>query len=108
LAVGAHPQAGPPECTHSPTARAQGIAGLQIVIFSHERYAYRFPAQQVSTIKQALPCGDYGLVIDGQLITSVERESLADLVTILTGGKLRYQVAGLAALPRAAVVVEDR
>lgn len=41
-------------------------------------------------------------------LASVERKSLADLVTSLTSGKLRYQVADLAALPRAAVVVEDR
>ena len=38
----------------------------------------------------------------------MERKSLADLVASLTGGKLRYQVGDLAALPRAAVVVEDR
>jgi ERCC4 domain len=92
----------------TPTARAQGIAQLRIVIDSHERYAYRFSSQQVSTIRQALPCGDYGLIVDGQLIASVERKSLADLVASLTGGKLRYQVADLSALPRAAVVVEDR
>jgi hypothetical protein len=56
----------------------------------------------------ALPCGDYGLIVDGRLIASVERKSLADLVATLTGGKLRYQIADLSALPRAAVVVEDR
>jgi ERCC4-type nuclease len=38
----------------------------------------------------------------------VERKSLTDLVSSLTGGKLRYALADLAALPRAAVVVEDR
>jgi len=38
----------------------------------------------------------------------VERKSLVDLVASLTSGKLRYLVADLAALPRAAVVVEDR
>ncbi|CQD24016.1 ERCC4-type nuclease [Mycobacterium lentiflavum] len=92
----------------TPTARARGIAELQIVIDSHERYAYRFSGQQVSTIRQALPCGDYGLIVDGQLIASVERKSLADLVASLTSGKLRYQVADLSALPRAAVVIEDR
>ncbi|MGV0872062.1 ERCC4 domain-containing protein [Mycolicibacterium sp. XJ879] len=92
----------------TPTARAQGIDELQIVIDSHERYAYRFGTQQVSTVQRALPCGDYGLVVDGQLVASVERKSLADLVSSLTSGKLRYQVADLAALPRAAVVVEDR
>ena len=92
----------------TPTARAQGIDSVQIVVDSHEQYPYRFASQQVATVKRALPCGDYGIVDDGRLIASVERKSLADLVAGLTGGKLRYQVADLAALPRAAVVVEDR
>lgn len=92
----------------TPTARAQGIDGLQIVVDSHEQYAYRFAGQQVVTVKRALPCGDYGIVEDDRLIASVERKSLADLVASLISGKLRYQVADLAALPRAAVVVEDR
>lgn len=92
----------------TPAARAQGIDELQIVVDSHERYAYKFTSQQADTVKRALPCGDYGLLIDGTLVASVERKSLADLVSSLTGGKLRYQLADLAALPRAAVVVEDR
>ena len=92
----------------TPTARAQGIEGLQILVDSHERYAYQFGTQQASTVQRALPCGDYGLDVDGRLVASVERKSLADLVSSLTSGKLRYQVADLAALPRAAVVVEDR
>jgi hypothetical protein len=92
----------------TPTARAAGIPDLQIVIDSHEQYPYRFATQQVSTVKRALPCGDYGLVLDGVLVASVERKSLVDLVASLTGGKLRYQVAELATLPRAALVVEDR
>lgn len=92
----------------TPTARAHGIEQLQIVVDSHEQYAYRFATQQVTTVKRALPCGDYGVVLDGQLVASVERKSLADLVSSLTGGKLRYQVGDLAALPRAAVVIEDR
>ncbi len=92
----------------TPAARAQGIDELQIVVDSHERYAYKFASQQVTTVQRALPCGDYGLVVDGTLVASVERKSLADLVSSLVGGKLRYQLADLAALPRAAIVVEDR
>ena len=92
----------------TPTARAAGIAELEITVDSHERYAYRFGGRQVRTVKRALPCGDYGLVAAGRLIASVERKSLADLVASLTGGKLRYALAELAALPRAAVVIEDR
>jgi hypothetical protein len=92
----------------TPSARAAGVADLEIVVDSHEQYAYRFGGQQVSTVKRALPCGDYGLVVAGRLVASVERKSLADLVASLTSGKLRYALAELAALPRAAVVVEDR
>jgi hypothetical protein len=92
----------------TPTARAAGIPVLEIVVDSHEQYAYHFTGQQVVTVKRALPCGDYGLVVDGRLVASVERKSLPDLVASLTGGKLRYALAELAALPQAAVVVEDR
>jgi ERCC4 domain len=92
----------------TPAARAAGIADLQIVADSHEQYPYRFAAQQVTVVRRALPCGDYGVVVGGRLIASVERKSLADLVSSLTSGKLRYALAELAALPRAAVVVEDR
>ncbi|WP_343602052.1 ERCC4 domain-containing protein [Mycobacterium sp.] len=92
----------------TPTARAQGIEELQILVDAHEQYPYRFSTQQAGTLRRALPCGDYGIVVDGLLVASVERKSLVDLVASLTGGKLRYQVADLAALPRAAVVVEDR
>ena len=45
---------------------------------------------------------------DGRLVAAVERKSLADLVSSVTNGKLRYALGDLAALPRAAVVVEDR
>lgn len=92
----------------TPTARAQGIDEIQIVVDSHERYPYKFPTQRVTTVRQGLQCGDYGLIVDGALVASVERKSLSDLVSSLTGGKLRFQIADLATLPRAAVVVEDR
>jgi hypothetical protein len=92
----------------TPTARAAGIAGLQIVVDSHEQYAYRFATQQVILSQRGLPCGDYGVVVGGRLVAAVERKSLVDLVASLTSGKLKFAVAELAALPRAAVVVEDR
>jgi hypothetical protein len=92
----------------TPTARAAGIAELEIVVDSHEQYPYRFTGQQARTVRRALPCGDYGLSIGGRLVAAIERKSLSDLVTSLTNGTLRYAIADLAALPRAAVVVEDR
>ncbi len=91
-----------------PTARAAGIPDLTIVVDSHERYAYRFADQQVQIRTAPLPCGDYGLEVDGVLSASVERKSLADLVSSLTDGRLRFALGELAALPRAAVVVEER
>ncbi|WP_395727569.1 ERCC4 domain-containing protein [Nakamurella sp.] len=92
----------------TPTARAAGIADLQIVVDTREQYAYRFATQQVTTSRRALPCGDYGLIVGDRLIAAVERKSLTDLVSSLTGGKLSFAVGELAALPRAALVVEDR
>jgi hypothetical protein len=91
-----------------PTARAGGFTDFEIVVDSHERYAYRFPGQQVRTVVRTLPCGDYGVTIDGRIVTSVERKSLADLASSVTNGTLRFAIAELAALPRAAVVVEER
>jgi hypothetical protein len=91
-----------------PTARAAGIKQLEIVVDAHERYAYRFAGQQVQTTKRPLPCGDYGMMLEGKLVASVERKSLPDLISSLTNGTLRYALGDLAALPRAAVVVEDR
>jgi hypothetical protein len=91
-----------------PTARAAGIAELEIVVDSHEQYPYRFANQQARTVRRALSSGDYGLIVGGRLVAAVERKSLADLVASVTGGKLRYALADLAALPRAAVVVEER
>lgn len=91
-----------------PTARAFGVAGLQIVVDSHERYPYRFAGQQVTTVRRALRCGDYAVEVDGTVVGAVERKSLADLTASLTSGRLGYALGELSALPRAAVVVEDR
>jgi hypothetical protein len=90
-----------------PTARAAGQE-LEIIVDSHERYPWTFAHQQASTRRHALPAGDYAVAVDGVVVASVERKSLADLVSTMTSGKLRYLLADLAALPRAAVVVEDR
>lgn len=90
-----------------PTARASGRV-LEILVDSHERYPWRFAAQQASTRRQALSAGDYGVERDGELVAVVERKSLPDLVGTATTGKLRSLLAALATVPRSAVVVEDR
>lgn len=92
----------------TPTARAAGIPELSIAVDAHERYAYSFSDKPVMTTREPLACGDYGLYVDGRLVAAVERKSLSDLSSSLLSGKLKYQLTELAALPRAAVVVEDR
>jgi hypothetical protein len=91
-----------------PSARASNIQDLEILVDSHERYGYTFQRQQATTRRAALAAGDYGVLVEGELQAAVERKSLADLVSSLTTGKLKYQLSDLAALPRSAVVVEDR
>lgn len=91
-----------------PTARAQGVEDLQILVDSHERYPWRFTHQQAVTQRRGLPCGDYAVTDGEQIVAAVERKSLADLSSSLTSGKLAYALAELSDLPRAAVVVEDR
>lgn len=93
-----------------PTARAAGIAELEIVVDAHERYAYRFAGKPVRTVVRGLACGDYAVTSGqgGKLVAAVERKSLADLVSSLTSGRLGFALGELATLARAAVVVEDR
>ena len=90
-----------------PTRRAAGQV-LDILVDTHERYPWNFARQQASTQRRALRAGDYAVEVDGRIVAAVERKSLADLVSTITTGKLRYLLAALADVPRAAVVVEDR
>jgi len=90
-----------------PTRRAAGQV-LDIVVDSAEKYAYGFTHQQATTTRRRLPAGDYAVEADGVVVAAVERKSLADLASSLLSGKLTYALAELTALPRAALVVEDR
>jgi hypothetical protein len=66
------------------------------------------PASRCAPPVEGCPAGDYGIVLVGALVAAVERKSMPDLIASLTSGRLRYALGELAALPRAAVVVEDR
>lgn len=92
----------------TPTARGSGLDALEIVVDSAERYPYRFAAQRAQTVRGKLACGDYGVRRDGQWLAVVERKSLEDLARSLVDGRLPGQLAELATVPRAAVVVEER
>jgi hypothetical protein len=88
-------------------ARASGLADLEIAVDIRERYSFTFADRQATTRREPLKAGDYGLLVDGLLQATVKRKSLADPVTSLTTGKLKYHLTELAAIPRAAVVVEE-
>src|SRR6185312_10020494 len=90
-----------------PTRRASGRV-LEIIVDSRERYPYQFAHQQATTVRRALAVADYAVELDGTVVAAVERKSLADLASSLLSGKLTYALAELSALPRAALVVEDR
>lgn len=90
-----------------PTRRASGRT-LEILVDSHERYAWKFNEQQATTRRQALAAGDYAVESGGSVLAAVERKSMADLVGTMSGGRLRYLLAALADVPSAALVVEDR
>jgi hypothetical protein len=94
-----------------PGRRAAGLDRLTILVDTRERYPWRFGRQpSVSTERRALPAGDYAVEEPGtgELAAVVERKTLHDLAGSLVDGSLGYLLAELAALPRAAVVVEDR
>jgi ERCC4-type nuclease len=91
-----------------PTRRASGLDELTIVVDSRERYPYKFAGRPVATERQALTCGDYAVRRDERTIAAVERKSLEDFAGSLVDGSLGYQLAELASLERAAVVVEER
>lgn len=89
-----------------PSRRAAGIAELEIVVDTRERYGYRFAAQQATTRRAPLRAGDYAVELDGDVVASVERKSIADLTKRLVDGQLAFAMADLATLPHAAVVVD--
>jgi hypothetical protein len=91
-----------------PARRASGQREFTIFVDTRERYAYKFAKQQATVDKRALPAGDYGVENDdGEIIAVVERKTLADLSKKLIEGSFAFQMAELATVERAAVVVED-
>ncbi len=88
--------------------RARAIPeSMAILIDTRERYPYRFAGRQVETERAALPAGDYG-VAGEELIATVERKTLENLVASVSDGTLAFQMQRLGELGRAAVVVEGR
>lgn len=91
-----------------PRARARSLTDVPITIDTREHYPYRFANRSVVTERAALTCGDYGVFVDNALVAAVERKTFEDLIASLNSNRLRYAIGQLAALPRAAIVVEAR
>jgi hypothetical protein len=91
-----------------PARRASGAGVLEIAVDTRERYPYRFAGRRVTTSRQPLSVGDYGVSHDDEIVAVVERKTLADLAKSLVDGDLAFRLAELSTVDRAAVVVEDR
>ena len=92
-----------------PTRRAAGHDRLSIVRDTRERYGWTFDRQQADVVRDALPVGDYAVRgVDGDAVAVVERKTLDDLAGRIADGTLAFVMADLAAVDRAAVVVEGR
>lgn len=70
-----------------PKTRAGGLADLEIIVDTRERYSHRFTGQAVTTVSRALPCGSYDMVLGDHLAAVVERKS-PDFVSSVIDGKL--------------------
>jgi hypothetical protein len=93
-----------------PGRRISDLASpMTILVDTREHYPYRFAKQQAETEREALSAGDYAVRdTDGRIVAAVERKTIDDLAGSLNDGTLTFELAKLASLPRAALVVEDR
>jgi hypothetical protein len=82
--------------------------GFTIHVDTREKYAFRFARREVAIEQGALVAGDYGVRDGERWLAVVERKSLEDLIGSLSNGTLAFQLAAMAELPLAAVVVEGR
>jgi hypothetical protein len=92
----------------TPSARAQ-VGTLALVIDLRERHPWRFRDLPVASERRRLPAGDYGVFDDaGELVAVVERKKIDEFAGNAVAGSLQLQLAELASLPRALVLVEGR
>ena len=93
-----------------PGRRISDLPGpIEILVDTRERYPYRFSKQRADTDRAALAAGDYAVRDSaGEIIATVERKSIGDLANSLNDGSLAFELTKLAAIPRAALVVEER
>lgn len=89
-----------------PTRRAAGLQELTVAVDTRERYPYRFDGRPVERTRSALAAGDYAVLAGERTLGAVERKTEENFATSISDGSLAFQLADLATLPAAAVVVE--
>ena len=91
----------------APTAR--GLDGpLEVVVDLRERYGWRFQNLPVTLERRRLPAGDYAVFEEERLVAVVERKKLEEFAGAAVQGRLQLQLAELATMPRAVVIIEGR
>src|SRR5262249_56229755 len=75
-------------------------------IDTREKYGWKFPGRLTTIERRALPAGDYGAIVEDEVVAVVERKTIENLATSLSDGTLSFQMQRLAEVARAAVVVE--
>jgi ERCC4-type nuclease len=82
--------------------------GFTVHLDTREKYPFRFAGRDAKIERVAVEAGDYGVRDGERWLAVVERKSVEDLIGSLSNGTLAFQLARLAELPLAAVVVEGR
>jgi len=79
---------------------------LTVAVDPREKYGWRFAGRDVNIQRRTLAGGDYGAVVEDEVVAVVERKTIDNLATSLSDGSLVFQMQRLAEAARSAVVVE--
>ncbi len=82
-----------------------GQPEIEVLIDSAERYPWSFPGAGIR--REALPVGDYALVLESKIGAVVERKTFENMVQEVARIRVFHQqLSDLARFPRAALVIE--
>ncbi len=82
-----------------------GVSNLVVAIDSAERYPWKFPKAQID--RRRLPCGDYALMEDENILAVVERKTYGNLLSDFDSIAILHRSFGeLSTYSHAAIVIE--
>jgi ERCC4-type nuclease len=70
-----------------------------MAVDTREKYGRKFGGRLATIERPALPAGDYGAVVDDEVVAVVERKTLENLATSISDGSLSFQMQRLAEVP---------